>query len=175
MILGSKFRGFDHWLLKLVRVTTAALLVIMFLVIMVEVVSRYVFDSPVFWAEELARYVMFYMVLIGSVAAMREQKHPALTFIVAKFHSRFRRIGRLVIDLVVFSVLVVVLIEGYEMALDERIMQTPALRISFLWVYFALPVGALLMMLELIAKHLFGRGADDGGSKAESTSGGGDV
>ncbi|MHC4572510.1 MAG: hypothetical protein ACYS76_00010 [Planctomycetota bacterium] len=42
------------------------------------------------------------------------------------------------------------------MAAEERIGKTAALRISFFWVYLALPIGSLLMMLEILAKHITG-------------------
>lgn len=162
MPVDPKYRKIDQVLLGVIRVTTAILLMIMFIVIIKEVVFRYALNSPAFWTEELARYVMFYMVLIGSVAAIREQRHPALTFIIQKFPVRFHRIWSLLIDALVFLVLIVVLVEGCLMAVHERIGKTAALRISFSWVYLALPIGAFLMMVQIIAKHVFGK---DGSGK----------
>lgn len=170
MISASKFRKFDDVLLGVIRVTTAILLIVMFVVIMMEVIFRYVLASSAFWTEELAKYVMFYMVLMGSVVAIREERHPALVFISQKFHVRFRKKWHLFIDVLVFFVLIFVFREGYKMAVDERIMRTPALRMSFLWVYLALPIGAFLMMVQIVAKYIFGKKASNNSGKNVSVS-----
>ena len=146
-------------MLGAIRVTTAVLLLLMFVVIMLEVIFRYVLTSSPFWTEELARYVMFYMVLLGSAAATREEKHPSLTFVIQNFSLGFRRKWKLLLDCLVLLVLAVVFWQGCVMAVEEWIGRTPALRISFFWVYLALPIGALLMVVEIIAKYICGKKA----------------
>lgn len=167
--MNTQMRRIENSLLAFTRASTAVLLAIMFVVIILEVLFRYVFALPVFWTEELARYVMFYMVLIGSAAAAREDMHPALTFVIGGFAVRFRRWWRLFIDVLVFFVLVVVFWQGCVMATEERIGRTAALRISFFWVYLALPIGAFLMMVELAAKNVFGRRSPDEEVAGDST------
>ena len=169
MSVAPRYRKIDHILLGVIRLTTAILLMIMSIVIIKEVIFRYALNAPVFWTEELARYVMFYMVLIGSVVAIRQQRHPALTFVIQKFPVRFRRIWNLLIDALVFLVLIVVLKQGALMAVRELIGKTPALRISFFWVYLALPIGAFLMMVQIIAKHVFGKAGFDKNNNAPSS------
>jgi TRAP-type C4-dicarboxylate transport system permease small subunit len=96
------------------------------------------------------------MVLIGSAAAARQEQHPALTFVIKRFTPRFRNRWSLLIDALVLLVLIVVFWQSCLMAAEERIGKTAALRISFFWVYLALPIGSLLMMLEILAKHITG-------------------
>ncbi len=170
MDLNPNHRKGGEVLLGAIRVTTAILLMIMFVVIILEVVFRYVLTSSPFWTEELARYVMFYMVLVGSAAAIREEKHPSLTFVIQKFSAGFRRKWKLLLDGLVFLVLAVVFWEGCVMAVEEWIGKTPALRISFFWVYLALPIGACLMMVEIIAKNIQGEEAGNKDSEEVSVS-----
>ncbi|MHC4616191.1 MAG: TRAP transporter small permease, partial [Planctomycetota bacterium] len=131
----SGYKRFDNGLLKAIRVATALLLMIMFVVIIFAVFSRYVLNSAAFWTEEFARYVMFYTVLIGSAAAARKEQHPALTFVIKRFTPHFRNRWSLLIDTLVLLVLIVVFWQGCLMAAEERIGKTAALRISFFWVY----------------------------------------
>jgi TRAP-type C4-dicarboxylate transport system permease small subunit len=161
--MASGSRKFDDVFLGAIRVTAALLLVTMFIVIIFEVIARHALTRPAFWTEELARYIMFYMVLIGSAVATRQEQHPALTFIIKKFSARFRRVWTFIIDSLIFCVLIVILIEGYEMAAEEWMGKTPALRIPFFCVYLALPVGAFLMMVQIVAKCVFGRKASESG------------
>lgn len=55
------------------------------------------------------------------------------------------------------------------MAVDEMIMKTPALRISFFWVYLAFPIGAFLMMVQILASYIFGKRSFPGKKGDEST------
>jgi TRAP-type C4-dicarboxylate transport system permease small subunit len=96
------------------------------------------------------------MVLIGSSAAYRYQQHPALGIVTKKFKKSFRRIWEIIIDLILLSIHFVVFLEGFQMAQRELIARTPALRISFFWVYLALPIGAFLISLQIVLKHIFG-------------------
>ena len=164
----SSLRRFDKGLLAAIRIAVALLLAMMFAVIRWEVVARYVLARPAFWTEEFARYVMFYLVLIGSAAAIRQEKHPSLTFVIQKFSAGFQRKWKLVLDGLVFLVLAVIFWQGCVMAVEEWIGKTPALRISFFWVYLALPIGACLMMVEIIAKNILGEEA--GNKKSEEVS-----
>jgi TRAP-type C4-dicarboxylate transport system permease small subunit len=166
----SPLRRFDRGLLAAIRIAVALLLAMMFAVIMWEVVARYVLARPAFWTEEFARYVMFYLVLIGSAAAIRQEKHPSLTFVIQKFSAGFRRKWKLVLDGLVFLVLAVIFWQGCVMAVEEWIGKTPALRISFFWVYLALPIGACLMMVEIVAKNVLGEEAGNKNSEEVSVS-----
>ena len=161
MGLNATGSRFDDVCLRLVRAATGLLLVVMFVVIVLGVVLRYVFNSPAFWAEELARYVMFYMVLIGSVAAIRQQRHPVLNFLIDRFPRRFRVVWDVVLDGLIFFVLVFVLIQGCIMAVEESIGRTAALGISLFWIYLALPIGAFLMMAQIVAKYTWGKNVFD--------------
>ncbi len=147
----------DELFLRALNWATAILLLFMFGVVMMEVIARYVMTTPVFWTEELARYLMVYAVFVGSSVAIREEKHPALSFIIEKFPHQLRRRWFIVVDSLIFLLLIVVFWEGYLMAVDALIAKTPALRISFFWVYLSFPVGAVLMMTQILAKHIFGK------------------
>ena len=157
----SPLRRFDRGLLAAIRIAVALLLAMMFAVIIWEVVARYVLASPAFWTEEFARYVMFYLVLFGSSVAIRQETHPALRLITGKFGLRLRFLWRLLLDILIVIVLLMILVKGISMAVDEWIGRTPALRVRFFWVYLALPIGALLMMVQILAKYVFGKATPD--------------
>lgn len=158
----SWWRKSDGILYHAIRISIALSLIAMFVTIILEVLFRYVVAAPAFWTEELARYLMFYMVLLGSAIAIREERHPSLTFIKQNFPEKLQKAWNILLDGVVFIVLLVMLKEGYLMAVDEMIMKTPALRISFFWVYLAFPIGTLLMMIQIVVKYLFGKKVESG-------------
>jgi TRAP-type C4-dicarboxylate transport system permease small subunit len=147
---------FDKILLKLIEKSVSLLLALMFITTIIGVFFRYIINHPIFWTEEFARYTMFYMVMLGSAVAFREGKHPALLFIIQKFPIRFVKVWNFIKDTIIIIILIIIFKEGYFMALDEIIMKSPALRISFFWIYLAFPIGALLMISQIIANYIFG-------------------
>jgi len=143
------------FLADILNYMVAFLLLLMFGVVMMGVIARYVAKKPVFWTEELSRYLMVYMVLLGSSVALWKDEHPKLTFILEKFPPRVRHYWSIVIDGLIFLLLLIVFQEGYLMAIDASIARTPALRVSFFWVYLCFPLGAVFMMAQVLTKYVF--------------------
>ena len=46
------------------------------------VVSRYVFDSPLMWTDELANFLFLWLAMLGTVVALRRDGHMRLTTFV---------------------------------------------------------------------------------------------
>lgn len=148
---------FYEILIKFIKALISLLLTLMFLVVIIGIFFRYIINLPIFGTEELARYIMFYMVMLGSVVAFREEKHPALLFVIQKFPIKFLKVWNFIKDIIIIFILIIIFKEGYLMAVGEMIMKSPALRISFFWVYLAFPIGALLMIFQIIANYIFGK------------------
>lgn len=140
----------DKFILNFLRTSTSILLFAMFIVVMLGVIFRYAMSSPAFWTDELSRYLMFYMVMLGSSIAIREGRHPSLRFVIENFPKKLLKVWELLIHIIVLGVLVVILIKGWQMAIDSTIMKSPAMRIPFTWVYFGLPLGSAFMILETL-------------------------
>ncbi|MGD0431479.1 MAG: TRAP transporter small permease subunit, partial [Acetobacteraceae bacterium] len=46
------------------------------------VVSRYVFDNPLIWTDELGNFLFLWLVMLGTVVALRADSHMRLTTVV---------------------------------------------------------------------------------------------
>jgi len=53
-----------------------------FLCVLAQVVFRYVFNAPLTWSEELARYLFIWCAFLGWIIASRRGSHLAMTFVV---------------------------------------------------------------------------------------------
>ncbi|MFO1310941.1 MAG: TRAP transporter small permease [Burkholderiales bacterium] len=51
-----------------------------FLCVLVQVVFRYAFNSPLTWSEELARYLFIWCAFLGWIVASRRRSHLAMSF-----------------------------------------------------------------------------------------------
>ena len=149
---GSMEKSGKSLYIRVIEILSNMSLAFMFVIVMFGVISRYVMSSPYFWSDELSRYLMIYMVFLGSTLSFREEKHPSLTFLIDKLSPKRRAIWDLLIDLLLISVLIMLISGGLEIMTHKPIGRTPALRIKYTWVYLAMPLGGSCMIIEIILR-----------------------
>jgi len=141
--------------LALVRRVVNGVVIVVFAAIVVvvfsQVVSRFVFNAPFSWSEELARYLQVWLILLTSAAVLRKGLHLAVDYAVHSLPAPAKRFLRIVnLGFIIFFLLVV-MISGSMLIAATLSHKTPALQLPMWLVYLALPVGSLLMLLETIA------------------------
>lgn len=142
---------FDAIILLMTRVIVVALLAIMFGSTLAGVFFRYALNDALTWSEEVARYSMVWLSLLGGGLVFREGGHVAVDLLVSRLPSRhLRGAVMLIAQAVVVAVLIVVLWQGVAMMERGQYMTTAALRLPMYVPYAALPAGAMLMIYHLV-------------------------
>lgn len=114
------------------------------------VFTRYVMGEQAKWTEELARYLLIWVSMLGAAVAFGTKSHLGVDYFVGKFHPDVRKLMAVVTHLVVlFFALSVFLFGGWRVVSDALIMEqtTPALGWKMGHVYLALPVAGIFMVL----------------------------
>jgi len=119
-------------------------------VILLAIVSRYVIKVSVPWAEELARYLMVWTTFLAGSLGLKKGIHVGISFVVRKIPPRICRWVSLISGLSLLFFFIVVIVEGFCFSMFVSRQLSPALRISMLWVYSALPTGGILFALFVI-------------------------
>lgn len=68
----------SYWLDKVCRASACGFLTMMLLLVLFQVVARYMFQSVPVWTEELARWCMVWGGLMGATVAFRAEADPRL-------------------------------------------------------------------------------------------------
>jgi len=138
-----------------------AMLSTMTLVIGANITSRYLFGQSVPWADEMARYVMIWLTFTGAGLILRGGGHVAITRLQDALPEPGQQILRaaIVLGLLVFFGFMVHV--GLQYAQRMQFQLTPALRIPFVYVYAAMPIGFGLLIVHLL---LIARGFITAGS-----------
>ena len=133
---------------------------VMVLVVFTATLARYFNLFPMFWGEELARYIMVFMAYIGAGLGMKMGAHIG----VATFTDRIRsRKGRIIAEAFRLSVIVgfcLMIMYYYVGIISRQIMMeqtTPALYLPMWFPYLAVPLGMFLVCaraLEAFAMYL---------------------
>jgi C4-dicarboxylate transporter DctQ subunit len=123
----------------------AVLLAFMCVMVAVQVVLRYVFSFSFVWSEELIRYLMIWMVMIGSALVQDKNEHIRIDFFPMLAGPRTRRVMETIFRLCTLAFLAILTIKGVKMVYFNRLFESSGLRISMLWASLAIPLGAMLM------------------------------
>lgn len=133
------------------RLLAVALLVMILGLTFAQVVARFVFNSPFFWTEELARYGYVWLCFTAAIAVAASRSHIT----VELFEERLSRTARLLIN--AFGLLAVVtavamLAYGSVGTLIERsIGRSPALGIPTSALYGVVYASFIAMALHSVA------------------------
>ena len=104
---------------------------------------RYVFQSPITWSEEAARYLMIWSTLLGISIATRQKAHLGIDIFVSMAPKKLQHVleifsWTMLIIMYLFLVWTSIL---FIMNAVKTGNVTPMLRIPFSIVYLALPIG----------------------------------
>jgi len=122
----------------------------MSIVICMQVFARYVLEQPIHWSEELARFVMIWLGLIGASVVFKNDEHVAVTLVRDRLHPRAALAVKLVGRVALGVFLWVVITEGTGLALFFASQKSPAMRISMALPYLSIILAGTFMAIHLI-------------------------
>ncbi|MBO0735600.1 MAG: TRAP transporter small permease [Alphaproteobacteria bacterium] len=99
----------DHAIGAVCEAAGAALVLVEICILFAGVVSRYVFNKPLMWTDELANFLFLWLAMLGTVAALRRGEHVRLATLVNSLRPDWRRcvetVGALVLIVFVLEIL----------------------------------------------------------------------
>lgn len=119
-------------------------------VIFSQVVARYVFEAPLSWSEELARFLLMWLSMLSAAYAFKLKAHFALTFVARSLPAAAQRALRLAVLLVVAVFLIVFVAMAVKFVIGVHGHIAPALRIPMEIPYSSAIVGGVLMLYYLL-------------------------
>jgi len=124
---------------------------IMTAVLSVQVISRTFLGHSIAWSEELARFLMIYIVFIGAALALRKQQLIAIELIAEKVSLNTRRIMKTISNMIGIVFFCTMFVQGIVVVLRVHTQVSAAIQIPMSYVYAALPIGAVLLTMNAIA------------------------
>jgi TRAP-type C4-dicarboxylate transport system permease small subunit len=153
-------------LARIEEVVAASLLALMSGATFANVVARYVFNSPIQWAEEFSRYSFIWLVFMAAVVATTRRRNITIDVLVTYLPRGGRHICRVLVDLMTLILMGALVYYGWVMV-RAATQPTATLGIPQYWVYMAVPVSAVLIFCHTLMDFLADvQGAWDGGNRA---------
>ena len=136
---------------KLLAGIATILLSVMTLLVLYQVFTRYVLDSPAAFTEELVRYFLIWTGFIGAAYAFITREHMCLVLVRDNLKPQQRRILMIFLDvLILVFALLVITIGGFKLAVSAQREYSALLGIPRSLVYGMAPVSGLFIIMAQI-------------------------
>lgn len=138
-------QGLDQFL----RVSIALLMGVMVLNVTWQVFSRYVLGDPSSFTDELARYSMIWLGLLGAAYVSGKNGHLAIDVFTAQLQGKkLRNLQLFIHGMVIFFGLVVLIWGGGNLVFISQLLQqkSATLQVPLSWIYGIVPVSGLLVV-----------------------------
>ena len=142
---------------RLLDVLMAVALVLMLCSMLYQVFGRYVLDHAPSWSEELSRYLMVWMTMLGSAAVLRSGGHITVTTLTDSLRPTALAVVLALRDAALVATTGVLAWWGVLFAELNGVQESAAMEIPMSIPYAALPGGALLILLLVVLSRLAGR------------------
>ena len=151
----------DLWLERIGSTILTSLFLVMTAVGFIQVVCRYFLEFPLYWSEELIRYLFVWITFLGAGVATAQNLHIEIdilsTILAKKPPKRRERIDR---TFRIISAFLLLIFLGYYAYLAgdflwkiHHLKQTStAMEVNMLWPMSAILVGGLLMFFHYLAR-----------------------
>jgi TRAP-type C4-dicarboxylate transport system, small permease component len=120
------------------------------IVLTLQIVLRYLFKSPISWAEEFARYVQIWITFIGVGFGFRKKSHIAMTLVLDKLPGKWKTVFSVFSDFVILACSITTI--AYSSAfLAQQNKLSSVMHVPMKLVYCSIPIGMGILCVYVIA------------------------
>lgn len=121
-----------------------------------QVITRFVLHNPSKYTEELLRYMLIWLTMMGVPYAYGQNSHLAINLIVKKFKPKNETLAQIAIDVLIMILSVSVMIIGGIMVTANAAGQlSPAMQIPMQVYYVCVPVSFSIISASLVTLIMF--------------------
>ena len=133
--------------IKIVEKLASVLFLAMCLMVFTQVLMRYVFNKPIYWAEEFSLSVFTWVSFIGAALALRKSRHARITLLIDRFPAAVRQKVEIGGHGLVALISVLIFFQSVKYNGLAKTITLPALNVPQSFVSFAITFSAVLMFV----------------------------
>ncbi|RAV28855.1 TRAP transporter small permease [Sinomicrobium soli] len=135
---------------KFLGTVLVLLLAILVIAVLWQIFSRYVMNSPSSVTEEIARYLLIWVGILGAAYCSGQQDHLAIEILPPRLEEKSRMRLKVVLNVIImlFSVLVFVIGGARLVYLNHVLGQSSAaLHLPLSYVYLVVPLSGVVILV----------------------------
>jgi len=146
---------------QIVYIMAAVLTFLFFLMVLANVISRYVFSAPILVGDEMAFYLFVYLAILGVYYAYITRAHIRVDLVTSHLSERTQEWLGLATTLFELAIWVVILWQGafvtYDLVTRTHILHAYTLKVPVVITFILVPITALLILVHIILMNLIPR------------------
>ena len=140
----------EHIFLRTNQVLIGSMMGVMFILVFVNVVTRYIFGLSFATTEEISTFLMIWITYIGAGLALREGRLAAIDLFPDMIPPKSRRVFRVVLGVIIILFFGILAYYGVRMVQFGWSQETWATQIPRGIPYLAIPIGSVVFGLHLV-------------------------
>lgn len=142
----------ERLLAKSFRVAVIVLMAMITVVVFLQVTSRYLFDVPLEWSEEVSRFGFVWLVFLGAGLLVRTGDHLKVSTFVDPLSGKAKRVIAVAVEAAILVCAGFFFAGGWRLARNEWRQLSPAIEAPMGIVYLVIPVSAAFMVLWSVVR-----------------------
>jgi TRAP-type transport system small permease protein len=126
------------------------ILVIFTVIVVVQVIARYLLNSPLTWSEQVARYLFIWMIMLGTPLLFRMKAHIVFDLMFNKFPPTLQKVVGYINLLFITAFSFYYFVHSLNLCLRSGKTIAAGIEIPMNYVYASQPAGAGLLILMCI-------------------------
>lgn len=131
------------------RVFLSAMFVFMLMVLLLQIISRYIFNSPVIWTDEITTLLQVSLAFLGIGYGIRKKSHVELSGFYDRFPETVQHIITIVTNLFIIWCLYCIIKEGFFYADQQWAIKTMTTRFMNGYFFICVPIGLIEAVVYL--------------------------
>ncbi len=128
-------------LLNLDAIITCVTLSLCTILVNANIFSRYLFKTPIYWAEEVATSLFIWTVFVGSAYAYRNHSHLGVDILVKMMPEKAKKVTQFVISIIEIAVLAMLFYVSAQYVVHSWTRVTDVLMMPRWYFSIAVPIG----------------------------------
>ena len=140
---------------KFLQVVLAILMGLLIIPVVLQIFARYFSFIPRYiWTEEMARFCFIWVILVGSMIAVKDGTHFAVDLLPKAKTSRGEAISRMFADFWIFVTALIFIIWGWPLVQFGLLQTSEMAELPMVFIYIAWPLAGVTWILFLIEKFV---------------------
>lgn len=140
---------------QFLKVALAVLMGLLVIPVMLQIIARYIGIIPRYiWTEEMARFCFIWVILVGSMIAVRDGSHFAVDLLPKAKTKRGEALGKMFVDFCILLTALIFIIWGWPLVKFGLLQTSEMAELPMVLIYMAWPIAGITWILFLIEKFV---------------------
>ena len=135
---------------RFLKLTLTIFMILLIVPVSLQIFSSYIGFIPRYiWTEEMARFCFIWIVLIGSIIAVREGTHFTVDLLPPAKTKRWEALRNLFVDFIILLIALVFLFWGHSFVASSLQQRSEMAEMPMVFIYIAWPLAGVSWILFL--------------------------